>query len=226
MHTWLAALRRLSSLNVPLRSPAKSLSALLALLMLGSSVAFAQPGSEAAGEASLRLPDLSSVSFLGMDGHKILLVGILFCFFGLLFGMAIYMQLKNLPVHRSMREISELIYETCKTYLVTQGKFILLLWAFIAVVILLYFGVLLHFEAFAGHRHSAVQRSRHRRQLRCGLVRHSREHLRQLAHCLRRAARQAVSDLCHSAEGRHEHRHDADLGRAADHALHPVVRSR
>ena len=61
--------------------------------------------------------------------------------------MAIYMRLKNLPVHRSMREISELIYETCKTYLVTQGKFILLLWVFIAVIILLYFGVLQHMEA-------------------------------------------------------------------------------
>src|SRR5262249_12135128 len=57
------------------------------------------------------------------------------------------MQLKNLPVHRSMREISELIYETCKTYLVTQGKFILILEIFIAVIIILYFGLLLRFEA-------------------------------------------------------------------------------
>ena len=138
MHTWLAALRRLSSLHVPLRSSAKVLGATLTLLMLNATVALAQP--EAAGEASLRLPNLSSVSFLGMDGHKILLIGILFCVFGLLFGLAIYMQLKNLPVHRSMREISELIYETCKTYLITQGKFILILWAFIAVVIVAYFG--------------------------------------------------------------------------------------
>ena len=138
MHTWLAALRRLSPAHIPFRSSIKLLSATLALLMLSATAAFAQP--EAAGEASLRLPDLSSVSFLGMDGHKILLVGILFCFFGLLFGLAIYMQLKNLPVHRSMREISELIYETCKTYLITQGKFILILWAFIAVVIIAYFG--------------------------------------------------------------------------------------
>ncbi len=61
--------------------------------------------------------------------------------------MVIFMRLKNLPVHRSMREISELIYETCKTYLVTQGRFILLLWVFIAVIILLYFGVLEHMEA-------------------------------------------------------------------------------
>ena len=75
-----------------------------------------------------------------MNGHNLLLIGIAFCFFGLLFGMAIYMQLKNLPVHRSMREISELIYETCKTYLQTQGKFILILWLFIAVIILAYFG--------------------------------------------------------------------------------------
>ncbi len=75
------------------------------------------------------------------------MIGILFCIFGLGFGMVIYMRLKNLPVHRSMREISELIYETCKTYLVTQGKFILLLWVFIAVIILLYFGVLQHMEA-------------------------------------------------------------------------------
>jgi K(+)-stimulated pyrophosphate-energized sodium pump len=66
----------------------------------------------------------------------------LFCIFGLAFGLAIYSHLKNLPVHRSMREVSELIYETCKTYLVTQGKFLLFLWVFIAVVIVLYFGVL------------------------------------------------------------------------------------
>ena len=77
-----------------------------------------------------------------MDGHKLLTIGILFCIFGLGFGLAIYMRLKNLPVHRAMLEISELIYETCKTYLVTQGKFLLLLWLFIAVVIVLYFGVL------------------------------------------------------------------------------------
>jgi K(+)-stimulated pyrophosphate-energized sodium pump len=83
------------------------------------------------GEASLTLPDLSSVNFIfGLNGHALLMIGLLFCAAGLLFGLVIYVQLKNLPVHRSMREISELIYETCKTYLVTQGKFILLLWAF------------------------------------------------------------------------------------------------
>ncbi len=77
-----------------------------------------------------------------MDGHKLLTIGILFCVFGLIFGLAIYSRLKNLPVHRAMREVSELIYETCKTYLFTQGKFLLFLWVFIAVVIVLYFGVL------------------------------------------------------------------------------------
>ena len=110
-------------------------------LMLAVSGALAQP-EQASGEANLKLPDLSSVTFLGMDGHKLLSIGILFCIFGLGFGLAIYSRLKNLPVHRSMLEISELIYETCKTYLVTQGKFLLLLWAFIAVIIVLYFGVL------------------------------------------------------------------------------------
>jgi len=134
MHTWLAALQRQSFV----RSLARRLSAALALMLL-STTAFAEP-SEAAGEANLRLPDLSSVSFLGMTGHNLLLIGLLFCAFGLLFGLAIYIQLKNLPVHRSMREISELIYETCKTYVITQGKFLMVLWAFIAVVILAYFG--------------------------------------------------------------------------------------
>ena len=135
MHTWLADLRRLSSI----RSSAKLLIAALTLFLLNAATAFAQPN-ETAGEANLRLPDLSSVNFLGMTGHNLLLIGLLFCAFGLLFGLAIYIQLKNLPVHRSMREISELIYETCKTYVITQGKFLMVLWAFIAVVIVAYFG--------------------------------------------------------------------------------------
>jgi K(+)-stimulated pyrophosphate-energized sodium pump len=112
---------------------------------LGAS-AFAQAPESAGGEANLKLPDLSSVSFLKMDGHHLLEIGILFCIFGLAFGLAIYTRLKNLPVHRSMREMSELIYETCKTYLINQGKFLLLLEAFIAVIIILYFGVLLKFD--------------------------------------------------------------------------------
>lgn len=107
------------------------------------------PSHEAGGEANLKLPDMESVSFFSgaINGYKLLAIGLIFCGLGGLFGLVIYLQLKNLPVHRSMRDISELIYETCKTYLVTQGKFILILEAFIAVVILLYFGLLLHFAA-------------------------------------------------------------------------------
>ena len=118
----------------------RTMAALVGLLL--PTFAYAQPEHAGGGEANLVLPDLSTVQFFGMNGHALLMIGLLFCVGGLLFGMAIYVQLKNLPVHRSMREISELIYETCKTYLVTQGKFILLLWAFIAVIIALYFGVL------------------------------------------------------------------------------------
>jgi len=122
--------------------------AIASAIVLCAAVTHAQPAPESVGgEANLKLPDLSSVTFLGIDGHRLLLFGILFCVFGLAFGLTIYTKLKNLPVHRAMREISELIYETCKTYLVTQGKFLLLLEAFIAVVIVLYFGLLLHYEA-------------------------------------------------------------------------------
>jgi K(+)-stimulated pyrophosphate-energized sodium pump len=129
------------------RRLSKIFATLATLLSLNAASAFAQPAGEAGGgEAALQLPDLSSVSFLGMDGHRILTIGLLFCVFGLGFGMAIYMRLKNLPVHKTMLEVSELIYETCKTYLLTQGKFLMLLWAFIAAIIVLYFGVLRHFE--------------------------------------------------------------------------------
>jgi K(+)-stimulated pyrophosphate-energized sodium pump len=110
--------------------------------------AFAAGGNEAAaGEANLTVPDLSQVQFLGVNGHSLLMVGILFCIFGLLFGLVIYSNLKNLPVHRAMGEISQLIWETCKTYLITQGKFLLLLWVFIAAIILVYFKVLLGYPA-------------------------------------------------------------------------------
>ncbi len=101
-----------------------------------------------ASESDLILPDLSSVSFFGMTGRALLSIGILVCLGGLAFGLSTYSKLKNLPVHRSMLEVSELIYETCKTYLVTQGKFILLLELFIGAIIVLYFGFLRHLEAY------------------------------------------------------------------------------
>jgi K(+)-stimulated pyrophosphate-energized sodium pump len=137
MRTWLADL-----VSEGCRFARGRAAAVTAFVALAASAALAQPASEVGGEAGLKLPDLSSVSFLGIDGHKLLMIGIIFCIAGLGFGLAIYMRLKNLPVHRAMLEISELIYETCKTYLITQGKFLLLLWVFIAVVIILYFGVL------------------------------------------------------------------------------------
>ena len=100
---------------------------------------------ETGGEANLVLPDLSTETFQGINGRTLLMSGLVVCVLGLAFGMVIFRRLKNLPVHRSMLEVSELIYETCKTYLITQGKFILILWVFIGVIMSFYFGVLQHF---------------------------------------------------------------------------------
>src|ERR1700685_2432207 len=208
------------------RAVLKSAAAVIVTL-LGAAAAQAQaPGEAPGGEANLKLPDLSQVNFLGMDGHKLLLFGILFCIFGLVFGMVIYTRLKNLPVHRAMREISELIYETCKTYLITQGKFLLLLELFIAVVIVLYFGVLLHYEAvrviiiflfsvlgIAGSYGVA---------LFCISV----KHICECANRFRWPARQTVSALPHSAPSRDEHRHDVDQRGTADDAFDPAFCSR
>ncbi|MBK8314674.1 MAG: sodium-translocating pyrophosphatase [Acidobacteria bacterium] len=124
---------------------------ILALIAINVSVALAQPHGEGTvhqpgGEANLKLPDLSSVNFIGgMNGKSILLFGFIVSFLGVIFGFITYTMLRKLPVHRSMGEISELIYETCKTYLITQGKFLVILWIFIAVIIMLYFGFLLSF---------------------------------------------------------------------------------
>src|SRR5262245_46595131 len=131
----------------------KQISIGLALILINAVSAMAQPQQGAphrpGGEANLKLPDLSQVDFLGgTNGRSLLLIGFLVSFLGVVFGFVIYKQLKNLSVHRAMSEISELIYETCKTYLITQGKFLLLLELFIAAIIMLYFGVLLEFPAF------------------------------------------------------------------------------
>jgi len=104
---------------------------------------------EASGEANLKLPRLDSVQFLGgISGSSLLMGGLLVSALGLIFGLLIFMRLKNMPVHQSMREVSELIYETCKTYLGTQFKFLCILECFIAVIIVFYFGFLLGFEAY------------------------------------------------------------------------------
>ena len=103
--------------------------------------AWAQEGGHHGGEANLVLPDLSSVTFIGgLNGHTLLLFGLIVCAFGLLFGLLTYSQVRKMPVHQSMREISDLIYETCKTYLLQQGKFLIILWVFISAIVLVYFG--------------------------------------------------------------------------------------
>ncbi|MET0164968.1 MAG: sodium/proton-translocating pyrophosphatase, partial [Vicinamibacterales bacterium] len=106
------------------------------------------PAHAGGGEASLVLPDLGQVSFLGYNSRTLLIGGLGICVLGLLFGLVTYSRLQKLPVHRSMLEVSELIYETCKTYLVTQGKFILVLEIFVGLIIALYFGLILHFPLF------------------------------------------------------------------------------
>jgi K(+)-stimulated pyrophosphate-energized sodium pump len=97
-------------------------------------------------EFDLAMPNLadSAISFLGgYTGHDLLMGGILICLLGIVFGLVAFSQLKNLPVHSAMREVSELIYETCKTYLFTQVKFIIILQVFIGAVIWAYFGLVL-----------------------------------------------------------------------------------
>ena len=118
----------------------------LSLMALAAPVLAQEQGG---GEANLKLPDLSSVSFLnGITGHHLLLGGLVVSALGLLFGLMMFVRLRNMPVHTAMREVSELIYETCKTYLATQGKFLILLELFIAVIIVFYFGFLQGFEAY------------------------------------------------------------------------------
>jgi len=135
-------LSRRRSLNLTL-----SLLFVIALSLLAPIHGMAQaPPTPTGGEAHLILPDLSQATFLGTDGRTILKFGLVICAFGLLFGLLTYKQLRDLPVHTSMREVSELIWETCKTYLFTQGKFLLILEIFVGVIIILYFGVFQHLE--------------------------------------------------------------------------------
>ncbi|MBO0860237.1 MAG: sodium-translocating pyrophosphatase [Chloracidobacterium sp.] len=134
----------------PLRRIVPKVAACLAFIAIIAAPSIAQTQGQGAahrgGESSLALPDLSTVKFLGVDtqtgidGHSLLLIGLLVAFLGMVFGLIIYIQLKKLPVHRAMLEISEMIYETCKTYLKTQGRFIFILWVFIASIVVLYYG--------------------------------------------------------------------------------------
>jgi K(+)-stimulated pyrophosphate-energized sodium pump len=114
----------------------------VAAVVAAAATALLWPSAAAASEADLLLPDLRSQSFFGINGHALLTLGLALAALGIVFGLVIYVQLKKLPVHRSMLEVSDLIYETCKTYLLTQGKFILVLWVCIAAVMVAYFGFL------------------------------------------------------------------------------------
>jgi K(+)-stimulated pyrophosphate-energized sodium pump len=123
----------------------------LLLLLLGVVAPVAAPFAVAAaqeavqaehrpgGEVNLRLPDLNQGDFLGFTGHEILLSGIVVCILGLLFGLFTYTRVRDLPVHSSMAEVSDLIYETCKAYMIQQGKLLLVLLGFIGTVIVVYF---------------------------------------------------------------------------------------
>jgi K(+)-stimulated pyrophosphate-energized sodium pump len=139
-------------MNVMLRTFAGRIAVLLLLAVVAPASSWAQPVEpaqtqtgqglvvHAGGEANLVVPDLSVVEFGGINGRSLLMGGLVVCALGLLFGLTTFTGLKNLPVHPSMREVSELIYETCKTYLLTQGRFILILWVFIAAIMVAYYG--------------------------------------------------------------------------------------
>ena len=124
-----------------------ALLALAILLMVPAHGLAQNPPLQTGGEASLVIPDLSQGTFLGTSGRTLLMGGLGICALGLLFGLITYMQLRDLPVHTAMLEVSELIWETCKTYLFTQGKFLIILEMFIGVIIVFYFGYFEHFEA-------------------------------------------------------------------------------
>ena len=135
----------------PLRPTPLSYLTLLLISILGclSAVALGQQ-KHGGGEASLVVPslyDMNTASFFGTSGGVLLMIGLLISALGLAFGLSIMSQLKGMPVHRAMLEISELIYETCKTYLQTQLKFIGILWACVGAVIFVYFGFLQNYIA-------------------------------------------------------------------------------
>src|SRR5438552_3904318 len=119
------------------------------LLIAVVAVALALEVPAFAGEAELKLPDLSQATFFGgIDGRTLLMLGLIIPALGLVFALVIYRRLRNMPVHSTMLEISELIYETCKTYLLTQGKFLMILEVLIGAAMIVYFGVLQHMEAY------------------------------------------------------------------------------
>ena len=122
-------------------------------LLLTTALMLASAGGAFASEADLKIPNLDRVTFSslgGVSGHTLMLLGLAVCVLGGLFGLLQYQQTKNLPVHKSMAAVSNTIWETCKTYLFTQGKFLAILWLLIAGCMIYYFGVLQEGNS-AGH---------------------------------------------------------------------------
>ena len=176
------------------------------------------------GEVNIELPDLNQGNFLGYTGHQILLSGLVVCVLGLLFGWWSYLAVRRLPVHRSMAEISAIIYETCKTYLIQQGKLLLALFAFIGTVIVVYFlmtglepskiAVILLFGLIGmGGSYGVAWFG-----IRINTLANSRTAFASLTG-------KALSAARDSAARWDERRHDAHLRRAAVHARDPAVHS-
>ena len=178
-----------------------------------------------AGEAELILPDLKSVKFFGdkIDGASLLMWGLVICAFGIVFGIVQYSHIKKMKVHKAMLDISELIYGTCKTYLLTQGKFIVVLWALVAVIMWVYFHILRENAERHGGYNPRMQFDRYRRQLHCCVVRNENQYLCKFTLGLRELARQTLPGLRNTAQIRYEHRYAADQYRAVRYALHPSV---
>jgi K(+)-stimulated pyrophosphate-energized sodium pump len=146
---WVVALAAIGTVLLTLAGPASAGSS---IPQASAAIDAAVTGSAKGGEANLKLPDLNTVKFFkdSIGGKDLLLGGLVISALGMLFGGIIYSQLKGMPVHKSMLEVSELIYETCKTYLLTQGKFLLILFAFIGAIMVVYFGFLIPTEDAAG----------------------------------------------------------------------------
>ena len=111
-------------------------------------ILIALPFISMASEADLPIPDLSTSFFnsLGMNGHALLAWGIFIIVLGMLFGLWQFIRIKRLPAHKSMLSVSHIIYETCKTYLFQQGKFLVILFLIIGTAIFYYFYGLNHME--------------------------------------------------------------------------------
>src|SRR6516225_7809540 len=129
-----------------------ALATMLSMLLPGiAGTACAAESAAQGGEANLALPPLNDTSlanFGGLSGHSLLLAGLIVSGLGLLFGLIMFAQMRRRPVHRAMLEISELIYETCKTYLIKQGQFLAILWVLIGAIIIAYFGFIQHNDAY------------------------------------------------------------------------------